>query len=366
MHLQVSRSPGSAVDAVGFGSGRRRLIGWVVALAGLLVVSIIASLMLGAVRVPAGDVVRILAHHVAGTPLDDSAAGEFGRNDAIIWTIRAPRVVLSVVVGAGLAIAGVVLQAMVRNMLADPYVLGVSSGASCGAAASILFGLGAAFGDYALQTSAFLGALVATMVVLAVARSAGKLTSIRLLMAGVAVGYALSALTSFLVFASDSAESSRSVMFWLLGSLGLAAWSGPLGLAVGVVTLLFIVFLVLSPQMDALASGDETALALGIRPDRMRLILLVMVCLLVGTLVAMAGAIGFIGLIVPHLARRIVGGRHRAVLPVAAFIGAILLCWADIASRTVLAPQEIPIGILTALVGAPFLLILVRKMRVTA
>ncbi|MGO1912767.1 MAG: FecCD family ABC transporter permease, partial [Corynebacterium sp.] len=274
--------------------------------------------------------------------------------------------VLGAAVGAGLAVAGVVLQATVRNILADPYVLGVNSGASVGAATAILTGvgtgMGAGLGDYVLQTSAFLGAVVASFVVFGVARSGGRITPTRLIMAGVAIGYALSALTSFLIFASDSAESSRSVMFWLLGSLGLASWSGPLAAVVVVVLVVTALLLVLGPRLDALTAGDDTALTLGVNPERMRILLLVLSCLLVGTVVAMAGSIGFVGLVVPHLARRLVGGAHRAVIPVCALLGAVLLCWADIGSRTLLAPQEIPVGIITALVGAPFLLILVRRM----
>ncbi|MDN6387088.1 MAG: iron ABC transporter permease, partial [Corynebacterium sp.] len=235
-----------------------------------------------------------------------------------------------------------------------------------GAATAILTGvgtgMGAGLGDYVLQTSAFLGAVVASFVVFGVARSGGRITPTRLIMAGVAIGYALSALTSFLIFASDSAESSRSVMFWLLGSLGLASWSGPLAAVVVVVLVVTALLLVLGPRLDALTAGDDTALTLGVNPERMRILLLVLSCLLVGTVVAMAGSIGFVGLVVPHLARRLVGGAHRAVIPVCALLGAVLLCWADIGSRTLLAPQEIPVGIITALVGAPFLLILVRRM----
>ncbi|HAF71596.1 MAG TPA: ABC transporter permease [Corynebacterium variabile] len=353
-------------DVLGVHAARRRTELWLLSLTAALLVTLVFSVGFGPVGVAPADSARILAHHLFGTALDLGDTGgtptDLARHDAVIWTIRAPRAVLGALVGAGLAVAGVILQATVRNVLADPYVLGVNSGASVGAAAAILTGVGAGFGDYALQTSAFLGATVASFVVFGVARSGGRLTPNRLIIAGVAVGYALSALTSFMIFASDSAESSRSVMFWLLGSLGLASWSGPLVAVAVVVLVVTAVLLVLGPRLDALTAGDETALTLGVHPERMRILLLILSCLLVGTVVAMAGSIGFVGLVVPHLARRMVGGAHRAVLPVAALLGAILLCWADIGSRTLLAPQEIPIGIITALVGAPFLLILVRRM----
>ena len=361
----TGRNGAGSTDPLGLSAARRRTIGWSIALTAALLVSVVFSVGFGSVHVSPADSARILSHHLFGTSLD-LTDGDLARHDAVIWTIRAPRAILGVLVGAGLAVAGVILQAVVRNVLADPYVLGVSSGASVGAAAAITLGVGtgatAALGDYALQTSAFLGALLASALVIGVARAAGRFTATRLLMAGIAVGYALSALTSFLVFASDSAESSRSVMFWLLGSLGLASWSGPLVTVALVVVVSTGILVLLGPRIDALNLGDETALTLGINPDRLRLGLIVLSCLLVGAVVAMAGAIGFVGLVVPHLARRLVGGRHRALTPVAALLGAALLTWADIGARTLLAPQEIPVGIITALVGAPFLLLLVHRM----
>lgn len=349
-------------DTLGYTARRHRTLVWCGTLIIALVLTMGAGIIAGPVDISLADTIRILAHHLFGSSLTDTTQVT---QDAIVWDIRVPRVLLGAAVGAGLALAGVILQALVRNMLADPYVLGVNSGASVGAAAAVLFGAGAGFGDYALQGSAFFGALTASLLVFFIARGAGRLTSTRLLMSGVAVGYALSAATSFLVFASDSAEGARSVMFWLLGSLGLAAWNGPLAVIIVVVSAVSAVLMIWGRKLDALTAGDETALTLGINPDRFRLILLVVSCMLVGVIVAMAGSIGFIGLVVPHLARRIVGGSHRAVLPVSALIGSILLIWADILARTILAPQEMPIGIITALVGAPFLLILVRRMRAT-
>ncbi len=363
---RAHRSSGTATDPLGFSASHRRTLTWIAVLTLAMLTTLIVSIGTGSVNVSPLDVLRIVSHHVIGTGTGPGTGagldGDLARHDAVIWTIRAPRALLGAAVGAGLAVAGVILQACVRNILADPYVLGVNSGASAGAAAAILTGIGAGFGDYALQTSAFLGAAVASLVVFGVAGSAGRITATRLIMAGVAVGYALSALTSFMIFASDSAEESRSVMFWLLGSLGLASWSGPMFAVVLVVLAVIAVLLLIAPSMDALAAGDDTALTLGVNPDRLRVVLLILSCLLVGTVVAMAGSIGFVGLVVPHLARRLVGGAHRAVVPVSVLLGGILLCWADIGSRTLLAPQEIPIGIITAIVGAPFLLFLVHRM----
>lgn len=324
----------------------------------VLAATALISVGAGPVPISPADSLHVIAHHLLGTPLDRAVE----LSDAIVWDIRVPRTLLGICVGAGLALAGAVLQTLVRNVLADPFVLGINSGASTGAALAILTGAGVALGDYALQGCAFLGALAASAVLFMVARSQGRLTALRLLMAGVALGYALSAVTSFVIFASDDAQSSRSVMFWLLGSLGLASFNGSLVVVAGIVVLALVVLLAAAPHLDALAIGDETAWSLGINPERFRAGLLVIVCLLVGAIVAMAGSISFVGLVVPHLARRVVGGAHRAVLPLSALSGAVLLLWADIGARTLLAPRELSIGIITALVGAPFLLLLVRRM----
>lgn len=343
-------------------SHRRRAQVWLVALAAGLAGTVLVGVGVGAFGVPPGTVAQVIGHHVLGWPGEQTWSAPA---DAIIWQVRLPRVILGALVGAGLAVCGVALQAMVRNVLADPYLLGVNSGASSGAAAAILFGVGAGYLEHSLQAMAFLGALGASVLVFLVARSAGRVTSVRLLLAGVAVGYALYATTSFLIFASGSAEGARSVMFWLLGSLALAQWNSALTVVAVVVVLTVLALTVLGRRLDALAVGDETAHTLGVRPERFRLQLLVLVALCVGVVVAASGSIGFVGLVVPHLARRAVGGTHHRVVPVAALMGAILLIWADVLARTLFQPQEIPIGIITSLVGAPFLLVLIRRLHAT-
>ena len=345
-------------DVLGLRAQRRRTTLWLAALTAGLVVTGVIAVGTGAIAISPGTVARVLAHQLFGLGEVTWAPAQ----EAIIWQVRLPRVLLGLLVGAGLAVCGVALQAMVRNVLADPYLLGINSGASSGAAAAILFGAGAGFGQYALPASAFLGALAASLLVFLIARSGGRVTSIRLLLAGVAVGYALYATTSFLIFASGSAEGARSVIFWLLGSLGLARWDALPAIAAVVIGGTAIYLTVAGRRLDALAIGDETAHTLGLNPDRFRLRLLVVVSLCVGVLVSAAGSIGFVGLVVPHLARRLVGAPHVRVVPVAALLGAILLVWADVIARVLLAPQEIPIGIVTALLGAPFLLVLIRRL----
>ncbi|WP_326552459.1 FecCD family ABC transporter permease [Micromonospora sp. NBC_01813] len=346
-------------DLLGLSAQRRRTAIWLLALTVGLIVTGLVAVGSGAIGIAPTTVARIIGHHLVGVPAEVSWTLP---EQAIVWQVRLPRVLLGMLVGAGLAVCGVALQAMVRNVLADPYLLGINSGASSGAAAAILFGAGAGFGQYALSTSAFLGALAASLLVFLIARSGGRVTSIRLLLSGVAVGYALYATTSFLIFASGSAEGARSVMFWLLGSLGLARWNALLAVAAVVLIGMIGYLTIVGRRLDVLAIGDETAQTLGVSPDRFRLRLLVIVSLSVGVLVSAAGSIGFVGLVVPHLARRIVGAPHVRVVPVAALLGAILLVWADVVARVLLAPQEIPIGIITSLLGAPFLLVLIRRL----
>ncbi|MER5456449.1 iron ABC transporter permease [Micromonospora sp. NPDC002389] len=357
--MSVTTLPTSRTDVLGMAAQRRRTGLWLLALTLGLVLTGLVAVGAGAIGIPPLTVARIIGHHLVGVPGEVTWTGP---QQAIVWQVRLPRVLLGMLVGAGLAVCGVALQAMVRNVLADPYLLGINSGASSGAAAAILFGAGAGFGQYALSTSAFVGALGASLLVFLIARSGGRVTSIRLLLAGVAVGYALYATTSFLIFASGSAEGARSVMFWLLGSLGLARWNALLLIAAVVLIGTIGYLTVVGRRLDVLAIGDETAHTLGVSPDRFRLRLLVLVSLSVGILVSAAGSIGFVGLVVPHLARRIVGAPHVRVVPVAALLGAILLVWADVLARVLLAPQEIPIGIITSLLGAPFLLVLIRRL----
>lgn len=356
--VRERRSPEpEVIDDLERGDRRRHTMIWIGALSAGLVVSMVMAVGLGPVRVGPATVARVIGHHTIGQP---GTVTWTGAEDSIVWLVRAPRVLLGAVVGAGLAIAGVALQAMIRNVLADPYILGVTSGASVGAAATILFGVGAAVGASSLTASAFLGAMLATGVLFLLARVGGRVTSIRMLLAGVAIGYVLSAVTSFLIFASDTQEGARAVLFWLLGSLSQARWS-TVGVALVVVGAALATLALWGRRFDSLAIGDDTARALGVAPTRFRVEALVVVSLCVGAVVAVSGGIGFIGLVVPHVARLCVGGSHRRVFPVAALIGASFLIWADVFARIAFAPRELPLGIVTAVIGTPMLIILVRR-----
>lgn len=339
---------------------RRRGVLWPAALLVALSLSMPVAVGFGPVPVPAHVVVDVAAHRLLGVGEVSWSAAQ----DNIIWLIRGPRVILGAVVGAALAVCGVAVQALVRNILADPYLLGISSGASAGAAASILFGVGSAAGGAALTGSAFVGALGAIIAVFAVARIGGRMVPSRLVFAGIAVGFALTALTNFLVFTADSRDGTRAVLFWSLGSLQQARWSS-LPLATTATLATVAVLALWSRRLDAIAVGEDTARTLGTHPTRFRAVAVALVALCIASVVAVSGAIGFVGLVVPHLARRLVGAAHARVLPTSALLGALLLVWADVLARTAFQPRELPLGILTALIGTPLLILLVRRSSVT-
>lgn len=277
---------------------------------------------------------------------------------AIVWQGRLPRIATAVAVGAGLALTGTVMQAVLRNPLADPYLLGLSAGATLGAVAVVLLGLA-----LLLPLAAFGGAMLALVATLALAGvvSGGRLTPGRTVLAGVAVAQACSAVTSFVIFTSAQGDASREVLGWLMGTLSASTWRSA-AIAWGAFVLAGAVLLTAGRTLDAFTFGDTAAAALGVHVARTRWLLLGVTALLVGALVSVSGAIGFVGLVVPHGVRLLVGARHVRVLPVAALAGAVVLLWADTAARVVVAPSELPVGILTAAIGAPvFALLLARR-----
>nr|WP_028473498.1 iron ABC transporter permease [Nocardioides alkalitolerans] len=324
----------------------------VVVLVLLLLVSVVVSLAFGSEPIPVGEVVTTVTDRFTGD--------EPGRWDVIVWELRLPRALLAVVVGAGLAVAGAGMQTLVRNPLADPYLLGISSGASVGATAVITTGVLGALGIYAISTGALLGAIASAVLVWLVATAQGGLTPLRLVLTGVVLSSGLSAIASFLVFLSDDPRAANSVMFWMLGSVGGATWI-KLWIPALVVAIAALAMLAIHRWMDALAAGPETAAALGVNVAGLRITLFVGLAVLVGVLVAVSGGIGFVGLIVPHAARLVVGARHRVVLPVAALGGGLFLLWVDVLARLAVRPQEIPLGVVTGVVGAPLFLLLMGR-----
>lgn len=322
-------------------------------------VSFVISLTFGSVAYDAMDVWDVVAAHIGIIPGDDV----FGSTiDSVVWSLRAPRGLLALIVGAGLALAGVVMQTLVRNPLADPYLLGVSSGASVGATAVITIGVFTSFGLYAISVGALFGALAATAIVYLITLVQGGLTPLRLILTGVVASSAFSALASFLVFKAQDARAAQGVMFWMLGSVVGAQWDRLL-LPALVVLAAFLILMFMSNPLDAMAAGPDTAAALGVNVERLRQILFFIQALLVGAMVAVAGGIGFVGLVIPHLARIMVGSLHRRLLSIAMVLGAVFMVWVDVIARIAAPPQEIPLGVVTGVLGAPLFLLLMGRGR---
>lgn len=278
--------------------------------------------------------------------------------DAIVWQERLPRALVAAACGAGLGTCGAILQSLLRNPLADPFILGVSSGASTGAVLIGVLGLGGSL--IGLSGGAFVGALAAFGLVLLLARYASGGTG-SIVLAGVAITQLFSALTSLVVFAFADSDETRGVMFWLLGSLEGMRWDD-VALTWAVTLVGVVIALAYMHSLDAFAFGEEVASSLGINVARTRVVLLILTALLTATLVSVAGAIGFVGLVLPHASRLMFGQRHARVIPATAVLGATFMVWVDAASRVAFAPTPLPVGVGTALVGVPvFVLLLVRR-----
>lgn len=350
-----------------------------------LVVALFLSIGMGAVEASPRQIVSIISIHVWGL-MDDSflasplrAIGDWlisigivaktvhwidvpytRQIDSVVWNIRLPRTLLATVVGAGLAVSGATMQGLFRNPLADPGLIGVSTGASLGAILAIVTGV-SLLGAWTLPFAAFIGAMLTTLLVYAIARHNGRTEVVTLVLAGVAIATILSAAIGMLMTISSDAQL-RSITFWTLGSLGGARWH-----QVGIVALVTLVGCAISIRyataLNLLALGEREARHLGIEVEQMRVILIVAVAMMVGSAVAFSGTIGFVGLVVPHLIRLLIGPDHRRLLPLAAIGGATLLLCADLFSRMIAQPTEIPIGVTMSLVGGPFFLWLLLRLR---
>lgn len=354
---RVARRP---VPAAALSKGRagRRRVPAAVLLPGLLVALVFActaSAATGAMHVSIGEVVRVLGAHLGLAP--HSAAPPV---DAVVWNVRVPRILLGLVVGSALGVSGAALQGIYRNPLADPGLIGASSGAALGAVATIVLGLGS-FGGFTAPVFAFGGSLAASMLTYRLARHDGRTEIVTLVLTGIALNAMVVAFIGFLTFLADD-QQLRSIVFWQLGSLAGARWE-----VLGVATLLVAIGLVSLPrlarQLDLLALGEREARHLGVGVERLRFTVIVLAALVVGASVAVAGIVAFIGLVVPHIVRLVAGPSHRVVLWGSALSGAVLLVLADLFARTVAAPKELPLGVVTSAVGGGFFLWLLLSTR---
>ncbi|WP_432076880.1 FecCD family ABC transporter permease [Streptomyces wuyuanensis] len=331
--------------------GLRRVLVWAAGLA-VLCVSVAVAITIGSADIGGGDVWSVVAAHLGWGQAELTPI-----RDGIVWNLRLPRTLLAAVCGAGLAVCGAVMQSLLRNPLADPFVLGVSSGASTGAVLVVVLGAGG--GVVSVAGGAFLGAVCSFALVLLLSHVLGGAMD-RVVLSGVAAMQLFSALTSFVVMTAADAETTRGVLFWLLGSLSGAEWTD-VWVCLAVLAVALVVCLGQARALDAFAFGQDAAASLGVSVARTRLVLLCVTALLTAALVSSAGAIGFVGLVLPHAARALAGPGHVRLLPVTALTGAVFMVWVDTLARTVLDPQEVPVGVVTSLIGVPaFVLVLYR------
>lgn len=320
-----------------------------------LAVAFVASVSVGATSLPFGDVLGILLGPVGGWVGLEAPGGAM---DRIVLELRAPRAILAALVGAGLAVVGMLLQSATRNDLADPFLFGLSSGAAAGAVFVITVS-GDVLGVWTLPVAAFAGGLISAFTVLILLARAGFAGPERLILAGLAVSFLFAALTNFLVFSGDQ-RAAHSVVFWTLGGLGLARWDNLWLALIGVAVALGSA-LMLRRSLDAMLAGDETADSLGISPARTRFVIFIAAAFATASFVALSGVIGFIGLMVPHIGRALVGPLHGPLTFACVGVGAVLLLVGEIAARTILAPQELPLGIVIGALGATFVVLLVTR-----
>ena len=344
---------------------KRHTLASCLVLLGLLVVSVILGIGLGPVSIRFSDVYRVMFHRLSGIFTGQTAPLESIRESTqnIVWFLRAPRVLLGALIGAALTLSGVGMQAFTKNPLAEPYVLGISSGASLGAVLAMLLGVSVpVLGKLSVSMGAFAGALVSILLVYLLAKSRGSVTPIRLILVGVAVSAMFQAFTNYIVYTAPDDAAVREATFWMLGGLGSAEWED-LPLLLCLVPPAFLLMLALTKSRNAMMMGDSSAITLGVNLNVVRNLLIVITALLTASSVAVSGCIGFVGLVIPHLVRSVVGPDHRKLIPISMLTGAIFLIWVDVGARMIKPPAELPIGILTAFLGAPLFLWMIRVRR---
>ena len=328
-------------------------------LAVLLVLAFLWALSIGTVKLSFVQIYEgIVNQFTSGMAIE--TAGQGPVHD-IIWLLRLPRLVLAALVGMGLSVCGVIMQAVVKNPLADPYILGISSGASLGATAAILLGIGVALGENFVGIAAFIGAFAMSLGVLFISNLGGRSNSVKLLLAGMALSAVCGAFSSFIVYFANNKEGMQTIAYWMMGSFAGAKWE-TLAVIGPIVFLAVMFFWTQSRMLNLMLLGDESALTLGTDLHIYRQIYLLVSSLIVGFVVYAAGMVGFVGLVVPHVIRMLVGTDHKKLIPVSALTGAVFLVVADGLCRVIIPRTELPIGILISLIGAPcFVYLMIKK-----
>lgn len=329
-----------------------------VLLLALLVLSILTAVTIGSTNISVTEVYQIIVYKLFGIG-NGEALGKGPVHD-VVWFIRLPRLILALGVGMGLAICGVVMQAIVKNPLADPYILGVSSGASLGATLSVMLGIGAIFGKNSIGVMAFIGAFGISLAVVALANIGGRANSVKLLLAGMALSALCSSFSNFIVYFANDKEGMQTITYWLMGSLAGASWEN-LAVIIPIVLAGSLFFWTQYRTLNLMLLGDETSITLGTDLHKWRQLYLLVSSMMIGFVVYSSGMIGFVGLVIPHVVRILVGTDHKRLVPVCALVGAIFLIWADVLCRVVIRGAELPIGILTSIIGAPCFIYLMTK-----
>lgn len=330
-----------------------------IGLAAALLLSIIVAVTIGAVDLTVTDVYKVIFNQLFGA--GDSEVYGKGVLYDVVWIIRLPRLLLAAAIGGGLAICGVIMQAVVKNPLAEPYVLGISSGASLGATLAVMLGIGITLGKNYVGVMAFIGAFAISLAVVALANIGGRANSVKLLLAGMALSSICSAFSNFIVYLANDKDGMQTVTYWMMGSLGGASWSKVrFMLPISIAGALF--FWTQYRTLNLMLLGDEASITLGTDLHHWRHIYLLVSSLIIGFAVYSAGTIGFVGLVIPHVIRLLFGTDHKKMIPLCALSGAIFLIWADVLCRVLIKGTELPIGILTSMVGAPcFIYLMIRK-----
>lgn len=328
----------------------------VLALAFILFFAIVIATAVGPVNIPSTTVAKIL---LSKLPLMDSLFSHSWSNveESIILQIRLPRVLLGVLVGSALAVAGAAMQGLFKNPMADPYVIGISSGAAFGATIAVVLGVS---GIFSVPLLAFIGAIFSAFLVYSIARTDGQMQIETLLLSGIAVAIFFSALTSFFMYVAG--ENLHQIVFWIMGGLWARSWDH-VRVSFAPIIIGIMGIYVFARDLNVMQLGEESASHLGIETEQVKKILLALSSLIAGVAVSMSGIIGFVGLIIPHTVRLIVGPDYRILIPASALLGAIFLIFADSIARTIISPAELPVGIITAFFGAPFFIYLLRRRR---
>ena len=330
-----------------------------VGLIAALLVAVFWALSIGTVKLPMANIYNTVIEQLAsGQPIEGA---DYGPVHDIIWLLRLPRLVLAALVGMGLSVCGVIMQAVVKNPLADPYILGISSGASLGATAAILLGIGVAWGENFVGIAAFIGAFAMSLGVLFISNLGGRSNSVKLLLGGMALSAVCGAFSSFIVYFANNKEGMQTIAYWMMGSFAGAKWE-TLAVIAPIVFLAVLYFWSQSRMLNLMLLGDESALTLGTDLHVYRQLYLLVSSLIVGFVVYSAGMVGFVGLVVPHVIRMLVGTDHKKLIPVSALTGAVFLVIADGLCRVIIPRTELPIGILISLIGAPcFVYLMIKK-----